>query len=113
MRVCRKTPCGLTPYGKPKGRPQGVTNRRTVRVVAIASGLVPKVRKSFCLFTQAEAKKPEYQRARLVDCIKPIAKQWRELDDATKNAYKQQATDEHIKHREATVQHEDSCCTCR
>lgn len=101
-----KTHSGETVYGKRKGRTEGSRNKgSSVRGEAIVSGLVPKARTSFCLFTQDELAKPEYVGVKWQVGIKRIAKLWKKLDDTTKDAYKQKARDEWRRQRDAMAQH--------
>ena len=103
-----KTHSSKTVYTKRTGRTgrkQGSNHAgSTVRGEAIAAGVVPKARTSFCLFTQEEMTKPEYVGVNWGVCIKRIASIWKELDDTAKGAYKKKSNDEWLAQQRAMVQ---------
>ena len=100
-----KTHSSKTVYTKRTGRTgrkQGSNHAgSTVRGEAIAAGVVPKARTSFCLFTQEEMTKPEYVGVNWGVCIKRIASIWKELDDTAKGAYKKKSNDEWLAQQRA------------
>ena len=100
-----KTHSSKSVYTKRTGRTrkQGSAGS-TVRGEAIAAGVVPKARTSFCLFTQEEMTKPEYVGVNWGVCIKRIASVWKELDDSAKGAYKQKSNGEWLAQQRAMVQ---------
>ena len=88
---------------KPKGRAgrkKGSKKKQpTARDHALSSGLVPKARNAYALFTQDELRKPEYVGKLWPQSSKTIALRWKALTQSELIGYQHRASQEkHIQH---------------
>lgn len=87
----RKKTVDLT-VPKKRGRKKGTKKEGpSVRDRAVKSGLVPKARNAYALFTQSEMQKDEYVGLAWAVCAKKIGGKWKALDEHAKNIFKEKA----------------------
>ena len=89
-----------------RGRKQGSKkDAPTARDRAVKSGLIPKARNCYCLFTKDEMKKDEYAGVPWPVAAKRISQAWKQLDDQGRAMYQQMAKQEINEQHEAMVEH--------
>ena len=84
-----------TPDVKKRGRKKGSRKKvPSARDRAVQSGLVPKARTAYALFTKDEMQKSDYTGVAWPVAAKRIAKTWKELGEEGRDKYKKEAKTE-------------------